>query len=110
MKREEIKDTIGEMIVIGYQPEVITLNPNDTLTYHIIITSDEKLYISEGEKEEWEYVAKDEFANVKGLFDEKNDIARFKIKSGKYVGEYIIEDITITEDFKKKIDYLSWMK
>lgn len=110
MKREEIKDTIGEMIVIGYQPEVITLNPNDTLTYHIIITSDEKLYISEGEKEEWEYVAKDEFASAKGFFDEKNDIARFKIKSGKYVGEYIIEDIILTEDFKKKSDYLSWMK
>ena len=69
-----------------------------------------KLYISEGEKEEWEYVAKDELVNVKGLFDEKNDIIRFKINSGKYVGEYIIEDITVTEDFKKKSDYLSWMK
>ena len=44
------------------------------------------------------------------MLDEMNDIARFKIMSGKYVGEYIIEDITVTEDFKKKSDYLSWMK
>lgn len=110
MKREEIEDRIGEMIVIGYQPEVITLNPNSTLAYHIIITSDDKFYISEEGKEEWEYVAKDEFSNVKGMLDEMNDIARFKIKSGKYVGEYIIENITVTEEFKKKSDYLSWMK
>lgn len=110
MKRAEIRNIVGEMTVIGYQPEIVTLNPNATSTYNIIITKNGDVYISEEGKDECECVAREEFVKLKGLFDDVSGTARFRIKNGKYAGEYVIDNIVVTEDFEKKTDYTKWMK
>lgn len=102
MNREMLKDQIGEMRVIGYQPEVITFNPNKTLTYQIIVAKNDVVYISKEDEDDWDSVPKSEMIKVRGLLDSISDVSRFKIRVGKYAGEYIIEDFKVTEVFKQK--------
>lgn len=110
MKREMIHDVIGEMIVEGYQPEVVTLNPNETTSYEIIVTNNEFVYITKKGEDQWEAVPKSEMVKVRGLFDGIADVSRFKVKVGKYAGEYIIEDYKVTEELKQKKDYMNLLK